>query len=254
MVYVHIDTTSNAVLSRNITSNDFSRGIIHQPKNLLLLDPSSEFGEFETHTGLKIIRGTEETSAFFNAQRRKSSNDEVKWIDFSDSALIKGLTPLEISELLYFGHMKTHLHSPFFYKLQNNFVYFDLKDDLARVYYRYLDEFYRVLADKISRIVLERINDRKSFFRKATPVEKLNIELLVQLKSLFQEGVIFCFKQTELVNKRYRIPIYLVEEAGLKTLDSQHHQESLAATLIFDAGTKRWTLDYVEDDFARFIR
>ncbi len=50
--------------------------------------------------------------------------------------------------------MKTHLHSPFFYKLQNNFVFFDLQDGLTRVYYRYLDEFYRILADKITRVCL----------------------------------------------------------------------------------------------------
>ena len=70
--------------------------------------------------------------------------------------MVKELTPLEISELLYFGHMKTHLHSPFFYKLQNNFVYFDLKDQRSRVYYRYLEEYYRILADKITHIVLEK--------------------------------------------------------------------------------------------------
>ena len=78
--------------------------------------------------------------------------------------------------------MKTHLHSPFFYKLQNNFVYFDLKDQRSRVYYRYLEEYYRILADKITHIVLEKINDRLSFFKRPTPVSKLDLNLLKDLR------------------------------------------------------------------------
>ena len=53
--------------------------------------------------------------------------EEIKWIDFSDVTMLKELTPLEISELLYFGHMKNSLHSPFFYKLQNDFVFLNLQ-------------------------------------------------------------------------------------------------------------------------------
>ena len=50
-IYVHIDTTSNAVLTRGLAPQDFNKSIVHQPKNLLLLDPSSDFGEFDGHTG-----------------------------------------------------------------------------------------------------------------------------------------------------------------------------------------------------------
>ncbi|MGE9502105.1 hypothetical protein ACQP3D_27360, partial [Escherichia coli] len=91
-------------------------------------------GEYESHTGLKVIRGTENIQRFFSSSRNRRGFDELKWIDFTDLTMLKELTPLEISELLYFGHMKTHLHSPFFYKLQNNFVYFDLNDQLNRIY------------------------------------------------------------------------------------------------------------------------
>ena len=43
-VYVHIDTTSNAVLTKGLTINDFSNSIVHFPQNLLLLDPSASAG------------------------------------------------------------------------------------------------------------------------------------------------------------------------------------------------------------------
>ena len=42
---------------RGVDAQDFQQEHRSPAKNLLLLDPSSEFGEFESHTGLKIIRG-----------------------------------------------------------------------------------------------------------------------------------------------------------------------------------------------------
>jgi hypothetical protein len=250
MIYVHIDTTSNAVSTRGVDYQDFNKSIVHQPKNLLLLDPSSEFGEFEAHTGLKIIRGIEDTQHFFQQLNRGRVTEEIKWIDFNDLEMIKELTPMEISELLYFGHMKTHLHSPFFYKLQNNFVYFDLKDQRSRVYYRYLDEYYRILADKITHIVLEKINDRLSFFKKATPVSKLDLNLLKDLRGVMQEGIIFCFQQEHLVDKTYTIPIYLVEESGLKNGPLTMKEDYQVATLRYFSTKKEWQLELDQENLA----
>ena len=64
LIYVHIDVTSNAVLSKGITHSDFVRSIVHHPQNLLLLDPSAEAGEYDMHSGLKIIRGEKRQSLF----------------------------------------------------------------------------------------------------------------------------------------------------------------------------------------------
>ena len=74
MVYVHIDTTSNAVLSRGINPVSFYQGIVHQPKNLLLLDPSSDYGEYESHTGMKILKGEEAVKHWPVTESRKQSN------------------------------------------------------------------------------------------------------------------------------------------------------------------------------------
>lgn len=252
MVYVHIDTTSNAVLSRGITPISFYQGIVHQPKNLLLLDPSSDYGEYESHTGMKILKGEESVKQYFDALSRHRITETVKWIDFTEPAMLKELTPMEISELLYFGHMKTQLHSPFFYKLQNNFVYFDLQDDLSRVYYRYLDEYYRILADKLTHLVLEKINDKKSFFRKSIPVDKLKVQLLQEMKGIFQEGVLFCFETASNEGDQLKIPIYLVEDAGLRKTTLLRDEELLVAYLIYNQANRQWSLDYVEKDLLFF--
>ncbi|HAQ0128406.1 TPA: hypothetical protein IWN35_001667, partial [Enterococcus faecium] len=159
--------------------------------------------------------------------------------------MLKELTPLEISELLYFGHMKTHLHSPFFYKLQNNFVYFDLNDQLNRIYYRYLDEFYRIFASKLSSILSDKINVKKSFFKKETPVEKISVELLKEMRNLMQEGIIFSFDQVGLIDGKYRIPIYVIEDYIWKLKGTRYREEEIIATLIYSVTDRHWQL--VED-------
>lgn len=248
-VYVHIDTTSNAVLTKRLTINDFSNSIVHFPQNLLLLDPSASAGEYESHTGLKVIRGTENIQRFFQTVRSRNNSTDLKWIDFTDLTMLKELSPLEISELLYFGHMKTHLHSPFFYKLQNNFVYFDLSDHLGRTYYRYLDEFYRIFANKLSTILAGKINEKKSFFRKEIPVEKISVEILKKMRNLMQEGIIFSFDQAGLVDDKYEIPIYVIEDYVWKLKGTRYLEEKPVAVLVYHATQQRWQLDGNVSDF-----
>lgn len=127
-LFAYIDSTSNAVLSKGFSPSDFVDGIVHQPKHLLLLDPVAEAGEYEPHTGLKIVNSPDQVQQFFNNKVFTHSKG-IKWIDFNDYAMLKELTPLEISELLYFGHMRTHLHSPFFinYKIISSILIWETK-------------------------------------------------------------------------------------------------------------------------------
>jgi hypothetical protein len=248
-LFVHIDTTSNAILSQGLTQADFFEGIVHQPKNILLLDPSLEAGEYEAHTGMRIIRGTDAIQAFFEGKRPNSSSPS-KWIDFSDLAIVKELSPMEISELLYFGHMQTHLHSPFFYKLQNNFVYFPLNNNATRVYYRYLDEFYRILSGKITRIVLEKVGDRRGFFRKAANVKRIESELLKNMKPLLQEGIIFDFKQSLNPKKEYKIDLYLAEDQIRNGKHLAVKKEDVLGELTYSTTQQIWTLDVDNNDLS----
>lgn len=247
-LYVHLDTTSNAVLTKGITHRDFIQHIVHQPQNLLLLDPASEVGKYENHTGFKIVKSNEQVLQLLHQVNRTQRS--LKWIDFADIAMVRELTPLEISELLYFGHMNSHLHSPFFYKLQNNFAYFDIGEELSRVYYRYLDEFYRVLTNKIYDLTTSTINNRRSFFRKEIPITHLNPEIISQLKNIWQEGVAVNFPPFEEQQTTYDLPIYLLEDALWKLKSNTFQNEERLATLTYDLTNQQWTLQHQDQLFA----
>jgi len=242
-IYVHIDNVSNAVLTQGFSIADFHQAIIHRPKNLLLLDPSNELGEYEAHTAMKTIRGSDAVDHYFQTASKKRITETNKWIDFTDIMMLKELTPTEISELLYFGHMKTHLHSPFFYKLQNNFAYFDLQDGLARVYYRYLDEFCRVLAQKITHLVTTILNTRRSLFQKNKPVDPLPLNIVKKLSDFMKEGLVFSFKQPEFQNKKYKIPLFLVEDTHIRMGNPTFKDDALIGYLTYYSSKKTWDLD-----------
>lgn len=247
-IFVHMDTTSNVVLTRGIHADDFHRGLIHRPNNLLLLNPASSEGEFETHTGLKIIRGNYAVEQFLQMLSRKKNTTDMRWIDFTDLTMVKELSALEISELLYLGHMKTHLHSPFFYKLQNNFVYFELDDDLLRVYYRYIEEFYRILAKKITAIIYQEVNDQRPFFRrKLIEVPTLPIDLVKELRELLKDGLAFNFPKAKLTSKAVEIPLYAIEEAGSRLNNQSLRQTEKVGTLTYLTKQTQWQLDIDPD-------
>ncbi|MBA5770603.1 hypothetical protein H3285_29620, partial [Escherichia coli] len=77
----------------------------------------------------------------------KENFNPLCWIDFEDVELLNQLTPQEVAEMLYLAHTRRHLRSPFYYKLQNNFVYLTREDGrYNKVYYRNLNHFYMLLS------------------------------------------------------------------------------------------------------------
>lgn len=244
-VYVHLDTTSNSILARGITLTDFALSVPETPHNILLLDPNAEIGEFEPHTGLKIVRLQDAAASYLRGSHASTSLS--KWIDFKDVSLLQQLTPMEIAELLYFSHVGRQLHSPFFYKLQNNFVFFEQKEGHTKVYYRHLDNFYHVLAGKLARSLEFVLNRRQSFFRPKVQVAALPASLVAQLKAAFQEGVLLAFSDLKVAEQEISIPIFIVEDRLRQVEATCFSNENQIASLVYSLASGKWYL--VQEDW-----
>lgn len=242
IIYAHIDAINNSVLTKGLTARDFNKSLRTTPNNLLLLSNFKDEGEYEVHTGLKMIRKPQVDN--FLAMHSSNSGEGLKWIDFRDLQLIKQLTPVEISELLYFGHMNTHLHSPFFYKLQNNYVFLNVSDSINKIYYRHMDAFYPLLALKLEELLADYLfNLQRGFFKKPVKVGKLDAELLKGLRNCLQEGVVFHFPNIQKMDQVYILPVYLVEDKLRKVEETFYTEEMLAATLTYSAKLMEWKLE-----------
>lgn len=246
-LYIHLDTTSNYINTKGLDLEDFCDSIVQQPENILLLNPAATVGEFESRTYLHMIRGREEVQAYFTSIKKKK-HQVVKWIDFSDRQMLKELTPVEISELLYFGHMRTHLHSPFFYKLQNNYVFLQDEYHNTKIYFRNVQEIYGLLGDKLGKLLKQKVNERRSIFRSPTEVVPVPLELLRGLKPILQEGVIFRFSQMDQEN--YLIAVYVVEDRLNDFAKEKDIAKLNAANLYYNVPEKSWRCEHDQEYFA----
>lgn len=244
-VYVHLDPITNAITSRGISLEDFQHSISLIPQNILLLSSNDLVGEFEPHTGLRMIRGEQEITQFFN--RLESTNhNTLKWIDFKDLQILRQLSAMEIAELLYFSHMKKQLHSPFFYKLQNEYVFFEQEKAVGRVYYRHLEEFYKVLQFKIESTVAKQLNSKKFFFQQKIVLKSMGTDFLKEVKNILQEGVVFDFSQRDFVEGHYQVPIYIVEDQVRERDIQRLKKEDKIGEIVYSLEEEVWTFNLNE--------
>lgn len=238
--YVHLDTITNAVLSKGFTMNEYKDAVKRPIKNILLLNAPKGVGELDPHTGFRMIRGIARIQEYFERSQHVI-DDSSKWIDFESVELMRQLTPVEISELLYIAHAYTHLHSPFYYKLQNNYIHLTLPEAMTKVYYRNLDQFYSLLSINITTNMEKKINDKRNkfIFKKTKMITRIPVSEVKDLLPLLKEGVVFSFKKLKIKQEIYEIPIYLAEDR-LKFVDRDFPEKDLLGNLCFDEKKQNW--------------
>lgn len=239
-IYVHLDGVTNSVLSKGITFENYDEIIKKVPENILLLNASKDIGEFDPHTGFQMIRGTGKVRNYLELNAEKSTSGSLKWIDFESVELLRQLTPVEISELLYVAHAHTHLHSPFYYKLQNNFIYLSMPDSFKKIYFRYLEQFYGFLGDSLKKSLELKCNEKKKFFQKETTIEPVSNALIKELIPFLREGVLFSFTQMQNQQAAYEIPIFLVEDR-LRDVNQIFSKKDLLGTICYDKNQSEWS-------------
>lgn len=238
--YVHLDTITNAVLSKGITMAEYKDVIKKPPKNILLLNAPNGVGEYDSHTGFRMIRGIAKIQEYFE-QSQHSIDVPPKWIDFESVELMRQLTPVEISELLYIAHTYKHLHSPFYYKLQNNYIHLTLPNGMTKVYYRNSELFYSLLAVNITNNIEKKMNEKRNvfLFKKAKKITRIPVSEVKELLPLLKEGVVFSFKHLKIKQEIYEIPIYLAEDR-LKFVDQDFPEKDLLGNLCFNENDQKW--------------
>lgn len=211
-LYVHYDSVTNHFMTRgfNFTTADFSKQYL--PQNLILANAPEDFGRYDVQTDFKILRGQNEVYDYIDLcykENRRMSN----WIDFDSIELMHQLAPIEIAELLYLFHANKALKSPFFYKLQNNYVYLTMPNGLNKTYYRHMSHFYprfqRVLTERLQSMM----NESSGWFRRRR-FQPLPFPLgeVEKLSPLFMSGLKLDFQQAEERENGWQIPLFIIED------------------------------------------
>lgn len=242
IVYVYYDTVGNNVLSKGIVNVVENISLKRIPQNLLLLDNRKhELSTYDKHTGLHIIKEQDNVIRYFKSISNES--DKSSWIDFSSVEMLRQLTPVEISEILYIAHAHNYLHSPFYYKLQNNYIYLTLPNHFTKVYYRHLEEFLDQFSDSITMRMKDKVNEKRKFFQKETTVSSFAIPDRMDLVRLFKEGICISFRQMAVIGDIYSAPLFIVEDQ-LSMLEGSFDERTSIGDLIYDANHETWKLNY----------
>ncbi|WP_099223475.1 hypothetical protein [Listeria costaricensis] len=243
-VYIHMDSEINNVVTSGIDFCDFMNGVGLPPEHILLLKHRFSDVSFNAHTAFDFVE-TVTLSKLKNQSVHKF--DHFCWVDFEEIDLVNQLSPQEIAELLYLAHTGRHLRSPFYYKLQNNFIYLTKEDGwYNKVYYRNMNHFYELLSYVIAKKTTEMLQEKALFgFTKKRRIVSPPVPVLKRLSGYFKEGACVAFLDAEKTRTALKIPI------GIDLLEEMHELErssepiayrTIPAVLHYDLKQNEWNL------------
>ncbi|UIF29307.1 hypothetical protein KB236_00620 [Levilactobacillus brevis] len=241
-VYLSLEPVTNMIYSLGISPADFLNGIPAIPNQLLLLNAESGSDvEINPHTRLQTVTGQTQIRRYLLAKHEHA----VKWLDYAHGDDLDFLLPGEIAELLYLAHMETHIRTPFYAKLQNDYAYLTLRDGFFKVYYRNLPDFDHVLEVSIKRHLRAMHNNRWVFARPLA-ISDVPHEILIQLTQGLLDGMIIAFDQLVERHRIYVIPVRAITHPERQ--NTWYSQEEVyadsreVASLRYDLTTREWAL------------
>ncbi|MBA4536862.1 hypothetical protein H1Z61_06835 [Bacillus aquiflavi] len=245
LVYIYLNENNQYILSHGIEFFEFAQTVPNPLGNILLLKHQFDDGDFNMHTLLEYVP---------SERIEKLIKDDVYdygdfcWLDFEEEDGLNELTQQEIAELLYLGHLKQHLHTPFYSQLGNQYVYLAHDDGwFNKTYYRHLEDFYwmlgRLIPSKVGKLKFE-----KSLFRigKKRSYPTIQQDTLLSLRDMIKEGTVISLKKALQNRNRIEIPMWVIGDfANMDDMYEVYEQESnheCDAKLVFDRKSKEWRI------------
>ncbi|MFT9010850.1 MAG: hypothetical protein ABF498_10740 [Liquorilactobacillus satsumensis] len=254
LVYVYVEKVSHLTLSYGISTADFITKSSRPPDNVLSLGIVDPQQEIDIYSGFNMYLGTENVKEYLMQKHARP----LEWIDFDDVNDLESLSPREVAELLYLGHAYTHLKAPFYYKLQNNYVFLTLPNGAKKVYYRYLPHFYQLLSKCLAARLGETYKERRPFLRARRRFRDLPAEIMQKLTALLVNGAVFDFGGLKIKGQEASIPMLAAPESvyQLKWHEPTMliEKSNLVGRLHYQLNTEEWELEILsptafEDSF-----
>lgn len=212
IIYMIYNENESSVTSMGIEFLDFIHALSAGPDHILLL-ASGYFGE-DYHFGLRMEFVAHERLEDLYKENVYHYGDFC-WVDFSGIHALDQLDPQEKAELLYLGHYKQPLHSPFFEKLNNRFAYLAHDDGwYNKIFYRNKLEYPEVMRHLFA-------NRLKTYRRNVPP---LSPEIGQTIASFAKEGILVEWSRMFKSRSRVEIPLHVIGE-HLDFDDVYNHME-----------------------------
>ncbi|KRM09613.1 hypothetical protein [Lentilactobacillus farraginis] len=243
-IFINTNPISNMILSSGITAADYVNGLDELPDNIILLNDDVDAANgYNSHSRFNLINGAGEIRRYL----LRASLKPKKFIDFNNEDNVNSLSPFEIAELLYLGHMGTPMGRPFSSKLLNHYIYLDLENDTTRSYYRRFSDFNHVLEIAVKRHLREVHNTLRVFLRPLA-IKDVDNSILIKLITQANDGLFITFGDLREKNRVYHIPLRVLKNPDqvsiiLKTRAITNNTDYIG-DLTYDLQRSQWQLQW----------
>lgn len=197
-IYVHFTRKDAELIYTGIDFREFAQGLRKPLKNILLLKAEGLGNGHQKN--FDLIKGDTYLKQFIKDEDYRFG--DFCFLDYDEDVMLDKLTDEQISRMLFLAHMFRPLESPFFDVLKNRFAYLAHDNGFfSKVYCRYPEEFYNVLAVKISVVLSKLIG---------FCIEPPSCEILSELFELAEQGLYtdlkeFAHKKQDVILNMYTI-------------------------------------------------
>lgn len=146
--YIDANFNENYFIYYGMEFREFIRYTPVDLDNILVTDGNYITNNFNRNWLLETANGREEIIDMSKEDIYGLGN--FHWIDYNNEEALNSCTPEEQAEVLYLSHFGKPLRSPFFDRINNNFVYLAHDDGwFCKLYCRDMSVFKEVMANKI---------------------------------------------------------------------------------------------------------
>ncbi|WP_203334245.1 hypothetical protein [Planococcus beigongshangi] len=242
-LYIYLNDADQFALFSGLTFAQFMDAV-KMPRNLLLLKHSYEDASYNMHTQLEFASQEEYPEL---RKSRAANKGEFCWIDFRSEKQVNSLTPQEQAELLYIGHKKETVRSPFYSTLLNEFIYLSSEDEqTTKIYFRNLERLNELVGNYFMQMI-RRVDHGQNFWRRKVKdmIPELPEEILKSMKNLYREGILISLADPEKTKNTIELHIRQIEEISfMDDFDSDigdYTKQKIVQKVIYDRKLKRWT-------------
>lgn len=241
-LYIYLNDADQFALFSGLTFAQFMDAM-KMPKNLLLLKHTYEDASYNMHTQLEFASQEEFPEL---RKSRAFKKGEFGWIDFRSEKQLNSLSPQEQAELLYIGHKKEAVRSPFYSTLLNEFVYLSSEDEqTTKIYFRNLGRLNELVGNYFIQLI-RREDTGQNFWRRKTKdmIPELPQEILLSMKDLYREGILISLADPEKTKNTIELHIRQVEEIAFmddfwSDIDD-YTKQPVIRKIIYDRKLKQW--------------
>lgn len=241
-LYIYLNDADQFALFSGLTFAQFMDAM-KMPRNLLLLKHSYDDASYNMHTHMEFA-SQEEYPAL--RKSRAAKEGEFCWIDFRSEKQVNSLTPQEQAEILYIGHKKETVRSPFYSTLLNEFVYLSSEDEqTTKIYFRNLQRMNELVGNYFIQSIRREDHGQNFWRRRAKDmIPELPEEILNSLKGMYREGILISLADPEKTKNTIELHIRQVEEISFMSdfwsdIDD-YTRQAVVRKIVYDRKLKTW--------------